>query len=50
MEEFASQDLIMGMESTARELIHNALVNHYIGSGGKHLLNALSLAKSYLQR
>jgi len=45
MEEFANQDMIMGLESTSRELIHNALVDHFIGRKGRHLLDALALAK-----
>ena len=45
MEEFASSDLLMGMEATARELIHNALVNKYIGTKGANIKGILAAIK-----
>jgi len=45
MEEFATLDIISGMEATSRELIHNSLVAMYIGKGGGKLNRVLAKIK-----
>ena len=45
MEVFGQQDLLSGMESTARELIHAAIVTKVVGYKGKHIKDALALIK-----
>ena len=45
MEEYTTQDGFADLENSGRELMHNALVQRYIGPGGSNLKSMLSVIK-----